>query len=191
MVSRRWDATIERAQGLPPDVLHAHVPDEWSFIQTLRHLNFAVAAWIGRMLLGDPSPWHPLDLPWHEAPGWEGIPWDRDATPTRDEVLGVWHQRRALVDGVMENLPTSNWPIPCRCPNLAGRATRTSPCRNACGSCSSRCGSTATTPSATSTPLRLIGLEPSIGPNTSPAHPSCCVLEVLVRGTRVARCTTA
>ena len=104
MVCRRWDATIERARGLPPDVLHAHVAGEWSFVQTLRHLNFAVGAWIGRMLLGDPSPWHPLDLPWDEAPGWDGIPWDRDATPTLDEVLAVWHDRRALVDDVMDGL---------------------------------------------------------------------------------------
>jgi hypothetical protein len=56
------------------------------------------------MLIGDPSPWHPLDLPWDEAPGWDGIPWDRDARPPLDEVLTVWHQRRALVDDVMRDL---------------------------------------------------------------------------------------
>ena len=30
--------------------------------------------WVGRMIAGNPSPWHPLDLPWDEAPGWDGIP---------------------------------------------------------------------------------------------------------------------
>ena len=104
MVCRRWETTIERARNLPPALLHDHVPGEWSFIQTLRHLNFAVAAWVGRMLLGDPSPWHPLDLPWDEAPGWDGIPWDRDARPALDEVLLVWHDRRAMVDHVMRDL---------------------------------------------------------------------------------------
>jgi hypothetical protein len=104
MVCRRWDATIERARSLPPELLHDHVPGEWSFVQTLRHLNFAVAAWIGRMLLGDPSPWHPLDLPWDEAPGWDGIPWDRDATPALDEVLAVRHDRLTMVDDVMRDL---------------------------------------------------------------------------------------
>jgi hypothetical protein len=104
MVCRRWDTTIERARGLPPAVLHEHVAGEWSFVQTIRHLNFAIAAWVGRMLLGDPSPWHPLDLPWDEAPGWDGIPWDRVATPALEEVLPVWQARRAMVDEVMRDL---------------------------------------------------------------------------------------
>jgi hypothetical protein len=54
---------------------------EWSFIQTLRHLNFASAAWVAWMVRGTASPWHPLDLPWDEAPGWDGIPWNREARP--------------------------------------------------------------------------------------------------------------
>ena len=42
-------------------------------VETLRHLNFASAAWVGRMILGNASPWHQLDLPWDEAPGWDDI----------------------------------------------------------------------------------------------------------------------
>jgi hypothetical protein len=37
--------------------MRRNVGDEWSFIQTLRHLNFASA-----------------DLPWDEAPGCDAIP---------------------------------------------------------------------------------------------------------------------
>src|SRR5262245_10185958 len=72
ILGRLWAVTLETARTLPADELHARVGDEWSFIETLRHLNFASAAWVGRMILGEPSPWHPLDLPWDEAPGWEG-----------------------------------------------------------------------------------------------------------------------
>lgn len=104
ILTRRWDDTTARSQKLPEDVLHRHVGDEWSFIQTLRHLNFASAAWVGRMILGDPSPWHPLDLPWDEAPGWDGIPADRDAEPSLDEVLKVRRDRQAMVGGVIESL---------------------------------------------------------------------------------------
>ncbi|MDT5237478.1 MAG: hypothetical protein QOD36_363 [Mycobacterium sp.] len=44
----------------------------------------ASAAWVARMVRGTASPWHPLDLPWDEAPGWDGIPWDpRGPTFTR------------------------------------------------------------------------------------------------------------
>jgi hypothetical protein len=99
-----WEQTVDSARTLPADALHTSVAGEWSFIETLRHLNFATAAWIGRMVLGDPSPWHPLDLPWDEAPGWDGIPWDRAARPTLDEVLAVRHERQAMVDGVIGSL---------------------------------------------------------------------------------------
>lgn len=101
IVRRRWDETMATARALPEALLHESVRGEWSFVQTLRHLNFASAAWIGRMVRGDPSPWHPLDLPWDEAPGWDGIPWDRDARPSLDEVTAVREQRQAMVGDVM------------------------------------------------------------------------------------------
>jgi hypothetical protein len=56
------------------------------------------------MMLGDASPWHPLDLPWDEAPGWDGIPWDREARPSLDEVLAVRRERQSTVRDVMKLL---------------------------------------------------------------------------------------
>jgi hypothetical protein len=103
-LERLWEGTVARARALPEAELHRSVDDEWSFIQTLRHLDFASAAWVGRMILGDPAPWHPLDLPWDEAPGWEGIPWDREARPSLDEVLTVRRERQAMVRRVVESL---------------------------------------------------------------------------------------
>jgi hypothetical protein len=104
ILGRLWEQTVRSARSLPAEELHTRVDGEWSFIETLRHLNFASAAWVGRMILGDPSPWHPLDLPWDEAPGWEGIPWDRAARPTLDAVLAVRQNRQAMVGGVIESL---------------------------------------------------------------------------------------
>jgi hypothetical protein len=104
LIGRLWERTTERARSLPAEALHASVNGEWSFIETLRHLNFASAAWVARMILGEPSPWHPLDLPWDEAPGWEGIPWDRDAQPPLDVVLAVREERQAMVGGVIASL---------------------------------------------------------------------------------------
>jgi hypothetical protein len=101
---RLWEGTVDAARSLPPASLHARVDGEWSFIDTLRHLDFANAAWVGRMILGNPSPWHPLDLPWEEAPGWDGIPCDREARPTLDEVLAVRRERQAMVTDVIESL---------------------------------------------------------------------------------------
>ena len=68
LLERLWDGTVERARRLGPSQLHEQVDGEWSFIETLRHLSFATAAWVHRAIGGDPAPWHPLDLPWDEAP---------------------------------------------------------------------------------------------------------------------------
>jgi hypothetical protein len=103
---------------LPAAALHRNVDDEWSFIQTLRHLNFASAAWVDRMVLGNASPWHPLDLPWDEAPGWDGIPWDRGARPSLDVVLTVRRERQATVRHVLESVTDEQ---------LAADMTRTEP----------------------------------------------------------------
>jgi hypothetical protein len=118
LLERLWDETVERARTFPPQALHDSVDDEWSFIQTLRHLGFASAAWVGRMVLGDPNPWHPLDLPWDEAPGWDGIPWDRDARPALGEVLEVRRRRQHMVRDVIEGLTPAQ---------LASTLTRTEP----------------------------------------------------------------
>lgn len=104
ILERLWLGTIERARRLPEAALHESVNEEWSFVQTLRHLNFASAAWVARMILGNATPWHPLDLPWDEAPGWEGIPWDREARPSLDEVLAVRRERQAMVRDVIASL---------------------------------------------------------------------------------------
>ena len=64
IVERLWAGTVDRARSFPPEQLHESVDGEWSFIETLRHLAFATDAWVRRGVLGDPSPWDPLDLPW-------------------------------------------------------------------------------------------------------------------------------
>jgi hypothetical protein len=104
ILERLWQGTVDHARTLPEASLHRSVGDEWSFIQTLRHLNFATAAWVGRAVLGTPSPWHPLDLPWDEAPGWDGVPWDREARPSLDEVLAVRRERQTMVRDVLGSL---------------------------------------------------------------------------------------
>src|SRR5688500_6796554 len=93
VVERLWDGTVERARTLDPPLLHESVDGEWSFIETLRHLVFATDAWIRRALLGDPSPWDPLDLPWDELRDTPGIPRDRAARPSLDEVLALRRDR--------------------------------------------------------------------------------------------------
>lgn len=103
-LDRLWAGTLGPARELPADALHHQVDDEWSFIETLRHLGFAHACWVSGVVLADPSPWHPLDLPWDEAPTFDGVPWDRDVRPTLDEVLDLRARRRATVAEVLADL---------------------------------------------------------------------------------------
>ncbi len=104
VVERLWGDTVERARRLDPELLHESVDGEWSFIETLRHLVFATDAWIRRAILGDPSPWDPLDLPWDEMPDTPGVPRDRDARPSLDQVLELRRDRMATVRTVIDGL---------------------------------------------------------------------------------------
>lgn len=104
IVERRWDGTIKRARGLDAGLLHQSVDGEWSFLETLRHLVFATDAWVRRAILGDPSPWDPLDLPWDEMPDTPGIPRDRKVRPSLDELLALRRDRMATVRTVIDAL---------------------------------------------------------------------------------------
>jgi uncharacterized protein YjbI with pentapeptide repeats len=104
ILERLWGQTAERARGLRPELLHASVDGEWSFIETLRHLVFATDAWIRRAILGDPSPWDALGLPWDEMPDTPGVPRDRDARPSLDVMLELRRDRMSTVRRVIEDL---------------------------------------------------------------------------------------
>jgi hypothetical protein len=126
IVERLWGGTVERASRLPPPLLHESVDGEWSFVDTLRHLAFATDAWVRRAVLGDPSPWDPLDLPWDEMPDTPGVPRDRDVRPSLDRVLELRRDRmstvRQVIDGLTDESLESDteavegpgWPQPVR-----------------------------------------------------------------------------
>ena len=107
VVEELWDGpdgTVARARRLDPELLHASVDGEWSFTETLRHLAFATESWVCRGILGDPSPWHPLSLPWDGMPDTEGVPRDRAVRPSLDEALALRHDRMAMVRRVVNGL---------------------------------------------------------------------------------------
>ena len=104
VIERRWGETVDRARRLPPELSHESVDGEWSFIETLRHLVYASEAWVSRAILGDPSPWDALSLPWDEMPDTPGTPRDREARPSLDTVLALRRDRQATVRQVIEGL---------------------------------------------------------------------------------------
>ena len=104
ILERLWRDTVERARRLPPELLHERVEGEWSFVETLRHLVFATDAWVRRAILGEPAPWHPLDLPHDEMGDRPGVPRGLDARPSLEEVLALRADRMATVRQLVAGL---------------------------------------------------------------------------------------
>lgn len=103
-LDRLWGETIARARTLDPALLHEPVDGEWSVIENLRHLVFATDSWILRAIQGDPAPYHPLGLPHDEMDDTPGVPRDRDARPSLDEVLAIRADRMATVRNLLADL---------------------------------------------------------------------------------------
>ncbi len=88
-----WAHTIAAAKALPEDLLHESVDGEWSFVQTLRHLVFAIDKWFTAPILtegfdafGMPNSGS-VDFPW---PGL-----DLASSPSLSAVLAVRADRAA------------------------------------------------------------------------------------------------
>jgi hypothetical protein len=90
-----WASTIARARELPEHKLHASVNDEWSFVETLRHLVFGIDKWFSVPILGES--FHPIVLP---NRGSNDLDWPgrvRDATPTFAQALEARDERAVRV----------------------------------------------------------------------------------------------
>jgi DinB superfamily/Pentapeptide repeats (8 copies) len=86
-----WAKTVTRARALPEAQLFESVDDEWSFVQTLRHLVFAMDKWFTAPVLG--GGFHPIGLP---NRGSVDFPWpglEYDLTPSFAEALAVRDER--------------------------------------------------------------------------------------------------
>ena len=56
-----WAATVERIRATP-GIEHRSANDEWSAVQTLRHLVFVHDSWFRRCVLGSTAPFTPMGL---------------------------------------------------------------------------------------------------------------------------------
>lgn len=99
------DAWAETVASTPPDLVDAHVPDEWSLAQTLRHLILATDAWLGGAVQGIDQPFHELGLPFTGAAemGFD-MSIFRDEDPTFDEVLAVRAERQRQVSEFLDTV---------------------------------------------------------------------------------------
>lgn len=57
-----WDQTLDRIRALSPALRSVRVDDEWSALETLRHLVYIHDAWFSRGILGATRPFHPMGI---------------------------------------------------------------------------------------------------------------------------------
>ena len=104
MIENMWRATVARARAMPESVVSERVDDEWSFVETMRHLVMATDCWLRRMVKGVDRPYHP----WGVAGSWLADPaaWgiDPQAAPSLVEILKVRRERMAEVKQAIAEL---------------------------------------------------------------------------------------
>ena len=105
-IERLWSGTTARIERLPEPARHERVDGEWSFVETMRHLIFAIDAWVSRTVLDEPMPYHRLGLTHTHYPPQDaaalGI--DLAAQPSYAEVMEVRADRFALVRRIVDDL---------------------------------------------------------------------------------------
>lgn len=92
-----WVATIARLRAAP-GLEHRTVNDEWSAVQTLRHLVFVHDSWFRRCVLGSTDPFTPMGLAADSVPDREAQGLDLSADPVLDEVVAVRDEQAAEFD---------------------------------------------------------------------------------------------
>jgi len=109
-IERLWSTAVDRARLLPPPALDERVDEEWSFIETMRHLIFATDAWASRTVLDQPMPYHRLGYPVSAFPPADAaaIGLDLEARPTFDEVMEVRTDRMLLVRRIVDDLTAAD-----------------------------------------------------------------------------------
>ena len=122
IIEQTWRATFERVTGLPEPVLHERVNDEWSFVETQRHLLFAVDVWLRRDAVGDPDGWHCLGMPPDLRTGQPDANnvverWGIDvfATPSCAEILAVRLEYLSFVHDLADRLTPEELARPTSC----------------------------------------------------------------------------
>jgi DinB superfamily/Pentapeptide repeats (8 copies) len=101
-----WAKTIARAQTLPEDKLHEKVNGEFSFVQTLRHLVFAMDKWFTAPILG--GSFDPTGLPNTGSLdfGFPGL--DYDLTPSAADALAVRADRAKRFRDYLASVTTTD-----------------------------------------------------------------------------------
>lgn len=105
-----WDTAVETVRARPEAAAHERVHDEFSFVQTLRHLVFADDKWFTVPVLGEP--FHPSGLPNTGSLDFPFPGLDYTLSPTFAEALTVFDDRRAKVRSFLDSITEADFDRP-------------------------------------------------------------------------------
>jgi hypothetical protein len=99
------EATMLRATSFSDEERHRSVNDEWSTVDSLRHVVLIIDLWLSKAILGEQDPFHPIALPpTFMPPTLPGTSIDPDARPTFDEACEVLRGRLVTVRAYIDEL---------------------------------------------------------------------------------------
>jgi hypothetical protein len=120
----RLEATMDRASGsFTEEERSLGVDDEWSTVQSLRHLVLVVDLWLTKTILGEADPFHPMALPpSFMPPRLPGTSIDPDASPTFGEACEVLRGRLEAIRSYVGTLTAEELarPVPAHAKTVGG-----------------------------------------------------------------------
>jgi len=124
MIEAMWETTVSRARQLPEAKLFERVDDEWSFVETLRHLVMATDSWLRRMVKGMAHPYHPWGLAgsWLVDPRAWGL--DPEASPSLEDLLALRRERMNEVGETISAVSAVELDRVCVPPDAPGHPAR-------------------------------------------------------------------
>ena len=111
-----WASTVQRMRRTP-GVEHQSVNDEWSAVQTLRHLVFVHDSWFRRCCLGSTALFTPMGLGIEGVPDRETQGLDPTSAPSLDEVVAVRDAQEAELESWLAEVTADRLQEPAPIPD--------------------------------------------------------------------------
>jgi hypothetical protein len=115
-----WASTTERLAAMPAGSEHRRVDDEWSTVETLRHLVFVHDSWFRRCVLGSTAPFTALGLAINDVPDQEDQGLDPSAEPSLATVLEVREEQAAELEEWLGSVTAAELQEPAPVPDGPG-----------------------------------------------------------------------
>jgi hypothetical protein len=120
MLRADWATTLALLAAMPPGSEHRRVDDEWSTVETLRHLVFVHDSWFRRCVLGSTAPFTAMGLgpDYVFDEGEQGL--DRSAEPSLADVLAVRGEQAAEIEAWLATVSAADLQEPAPVPEGPG-----------------------------------------------------------------------